>query len=116
MCLTELAELAARIHEQGGVVAAVCHGPAGLVNIRLSNGDYLIKGKQLAAFTDEEEKAVGLYETVPFLLADAVRARGGEHVPAANFQRQVVVSGRLVTGQNPASARGVAEAMLALLR
>lgn len=113
---TELARIAADIYEQGGVVAAVCHGPAGLVNIRLKNGQYLIAGKQLAAFTNEEEKAVGLYHVVPFLLEDAIKARGGEHLPAANFQKQVVVSERLVTGQNPASARGVAEAMLGLLR
>lgn len=111
-----LADIAARIYQQGGVVAAVCHGPAGLVNIRLDNGRYLVDGKDVAAFTNDEERAVGLHDTVPFLLADKLIERGARHLPAANFQKQVVVSERLVTGQNPASAQGVAEAVLGLLQ
>lgn len=69
----------------------------------------------VSAFTNDEERAVGLHDVVPFLLADGLQARGADYVPAPNFQAQVVVSERLVTGQNPASARGVAEAMLPLL-
>lgn len=111
----ELAAIAARIYERGGVVAAVCHGPAGLVNLKLSDGRYLVDGKDVSAFTNDEERVVGLYDTVPFLLADALQQRGARHLPAPNFQAQVVVSDRLVTGQNPASAKGVAEAMLPLL-
>ncbi|HID8535222.1 type 1 glutamine amidotransferase domain-containing protein [Stenotrophomonas maltophilia] len=111
----ELAAIAARIYERGGVVAAVCHGPAGLVNVKLSDGRCLVAGKDVSAFTNDEERAVGLYDAVPFLLADALQERGARHVPASNFQVQVVVSERLVTGQNPASAKGVAEAMLPLL-
>lgn len=111
----ELAAIAANIYERGGVVAAVCHGPAGLVNIKMPNGRYLVDGKDVSAFTNDEERAVGLYETVPFLLADVLKERGARHLPAPNFQAQVVVSERLVTGQNPASAQGVAEAMLPLL-
>lgn len=111
----ELASIAARIYERGGAVSAVCHGPAGLVNIKLSDGRYLVADKEVAAFTNDEERAVGLYNTVPFLLADVLQERGARHLPAANFEVQVVVSDRLVTGQNPASAKGVAEAMLPLL-
>ncbi|MFU8926991.1 type 1 glutamine amidotransferase domain-containing protein [Acinetobacter puyangensis] len=111
----ELALIAARIYERGGVVSAVCHGPAGLVNIKLSDGRYLVTGKKVSAFTNDEENAVGLYDIVPFLLADVLEERGAKHLPAANFEAQVVVSERLVTGQNPASAKGVAEAMLPLL-
>ena len=111
----ELAAIAARIYERGGLVAAVCHGPAGLINITLSDGHYLVEGKDISAFTNDEERAVGLYDTVPFLLADALQARGARHLPTANFQPQIVVSERLITGQNPASAKGVAEAMLPLL-
>jgi putative intracellular protease/amidase len=110
-----LAAIAARIHERGGVVAAVCHGPAGLVNVTLSDGRHLVDGQDVAAFTNDEERAVGLHDTVPFLLADALTQRGARHLAAPDFQAQVVVCGRLVTGQNPASARGVAEAMLPLL-
>lgn len=110
-----LAAIAAKIYERGGIVAAVCHGPAGLVNVKLSDGRYLVAGKEVSAFTNDEERAVGMVDTVPFLLADALQARGAKHVPAANFQRQIIVDERLVTGQNPASAAGVAEAMLTLL-
>lgn len=110
-----LATLAARIYEAGGVVGAVCHGPAGLVNVKLSNGDYLVKDKRVAAFTNEEERAVKLENVVPFLLAERLVERGAEHVPGPNWKPHVLVSDRLVTGQNPASAKGVAEAMVKLL-
>jgi putative intracellular protease/amidase len=112
----KLAQLAARTYERGGVVGAVCHGPAGLVNVKLSNGAYLVAGKDAAAFTDEEERAVGLESVVPFLLESKLRERGATMHPGPMWQKQVVTSERLVTGQNPASARGVADAMVELLR
>ncbi|PSB17724.1 type 1 glutamine amidotransferase domain-containing protein [Phormidesmis priestleyi ULC007] len=112
----ELAAIASTIYEQGGVVGAVCHGPAGLVNIKLSNGDYLVSGKTVAGFTNDEEAAVGLSEVVPFFLEEALTDRGATHTKAANFESHVVVSDRLVTGQNPASAAGVGEQMVKLLK
>jgi len=113
---TTLAEHAAMIYERGGIVGAVCHGPAGLLNVRLTNGSFLVAGKKVAAFTNQEEEAVGLTRVVPFLLADALTARGALHQSAGPWQKNVVVDERLVTGQNPASAKGVAEAMCGLLR
>jgi len=110
-----LAKVAARVYERGGVVGAVCHGPAALVHVTLSSGRPLVEGKRVAAFTNDEERAVGLAEIVPFLLADALVEKGAMHVPAANWAKQVIVSDRLVTGQNPASAGGVAEAMVQVL-
>jgi putative intracellular protease/amidase len=101
--------VAAQVYERGGVVAAVCHGPAALVNVQLGDGSYLVDGKRVGSFTNHEEQIVGLAETVPFLLADALVERGAEHVPGAPWTSKVVVDGRLVTGQNPQSARGVAE-------
>lgn len=112
----DLTALAAKIYESGGIVAAVCHGPAALVNLKLSNGQYLVDGKRVAAFTDDEERAVKLDGVVPFLLASALQRRGAIHVPAPNWQENVVVDGRLVTGQNPASAEGVGREMARLLR
>ncbi len=110
-----IAKAAAAVYEQGGVVSAVCHGPAGLVNVRLSDGSPLVAGKKVSAFTNDEEAAVGLTDTVPFLLADSLTERGAAHVPGPNFAANVVVDERLVTGQNPASAEGVANAVVALL-
>lgn len=112
---TRLAEIASSIYERGGVVSAVCHGPAALVNLRLSNGDFLVKGKTVAAFTNSEEEAVKLTKVVPFLLESKLIERGAIHVTAPNFQANVQTSARLVTGQNPASARGVAEAVVKVL-
>lgn len=109
------AKAAAAIYERGGVVAAVCHGPAALVNIQLSNGQYLLAGKDVAGFTNEEERAVKLDKVVPFLLEDAMVARGAKFHGAAMWQPQVVASERLVTGQNPASATGVAERVVDVL-
>jgi putative intracellular protease/amidase len=113
---TGLGDLAREIYETGGVVAAVCHGPAGLVNVKLSSGEYLVDGKEFAGFTNDEEDAVGMTEVVPFLLQDKLEERGGRHIKKPNFQPCVVVSERLVTGQNPASAKGVADAVLEILQ
>lgn len=108
-------ELIRTVYERGGVVAAVCHGPAALVNARLSSGKFLVAGKEVSAFTDEEEIAVQLEKVVPFALESTLRARGARFVEAPNFEKKVAVSRRLVTGQNPASATGVAEAVVELL-
>lgn len=111
-----LSALAGKVYDAGGVVGAVCHGPSGLVNVKLANGAYLVDGKRVAAFTNEEERAAGLEKVVPFMLADALTERGAKHEPAANWVVQVITDERLVTGQNPASASGVGEAMVTLLR
>ncbi|ARQ67549.1 type 1 glutamine amidotransferase domain-containing protein [Streptomyces marincola] len=111
----ELAGLAAEVYERGGVVAAVCHGPAALVNVKLTDGSYLVAGKQVASFTDDEEEAVGLTSVVPFLLETALVERGAKHTKAANFAPHAVADQRLVTGQNPASAAQVAELAVAEL-
>lgn len=108
----DLARIATSVYERGGVVAAVCHGPSALVNLRLSDGSHLVAGKRVAAFTNEEEATVGLTKVVPFLLADKLTEAGAIHLPAPNFTNQVIVDGRLVTGQNPQSARTLAEAVV----
>lgn len=111
-----LQKLAASIYEQGGVVGAVCHGPAALVEIKLSDGTALVAGKMVAPFTNAEEEAVGLTNVVPFLLEDRMRAAGASPVPAANFSENAVTAGRLVTGQNPASATKTAQQVVEALR
>jgi putative intracellular protease/amidase len=105
----QLATIAREIYESGGFVAAVCHGPSALVGITLSDGRALVDGKELAAFTNEEEAEAGLADVVPFLLQTRLEEEGAKHTGTAKFQPWVVMDGRLVTGQNPASAAGVAE-------
>lgn len=110
-----VARVAAGIYEAGGVVAAVCHGPSALVDVRLSDGSHLVAGRDVAAFTNEEEEAVGLTHVVPFLLESKLAEQGAIIAKAPKSQPMVAVSGRLVTGQNPASAKGVGEAMVKAL-
>lgn len=112
---TAAQRLTREIYERGGIVAAVCHGPAALVDVKLANGEYLVQGKRLAAFTNQEEETTGGIKIVPFLLADALVAHGALHQPAANWAENVVVDGRLITGQNPASAAAVGRALLRAL-
>lgn len=104
------------IYESGGVVAAVCHGPAALVNIKLSNGDYLIKGKNVTGFTNEEEDIVELSKFMPFMLEDKLKERGATFLGAKAWSEQVVVDGRIVTGQNPASASELGSKIVEILK
>lgn len=99
--------------ESGKVVSAVCHAPAVLVNVKLSDGSYLLQGKTVTGFSTAEESQVGLTEVVPFLPEDGLnKASGGKFVKAAEpWGEKVVVEGKLITGQNPGSATGVGEAI-----
>jgi putative intracellular protease/amidase len=101
---------------QGKVLAAVCHGPAGLLSLTTdSTGARLLTGKQVTGFSNQEEQAVGLESIVPFLLEDALCEAGAHYSSAGLWQAHVVEDGNLITGQNPASARGVAQAVSRLL-
>ena len=110
-----IAALTSNIFDHGGVVGAVCHGPAGIVNVKRADGEYLVKDLYVAAFTNAEEREVGLEREVPFLLADELEKHGAHHSPGPNWVINVCSSGRLVTGQNPASAARVGDAMKTML-
>ncbi len=99
------------IDAAGGIVSAVCHGPAALVNARRADGSLLVAGKRLAAFTNGEEEEVQSTHVVPFLLESTLIERGAQHQTAANWADNVVVDGRLITGQNPQSAAHLGEAL-----
>lgn len=103
------------IYRSGGVVAAVCHGPVGLLDLTLPDGRWLLEGKHVTSFTNDEEVACGNYDAVPFLLQSALVDRGARHSDAGVFRPSVVVDDRLVTGQNPPSSVGVATETLRLL-
>lgn len=100
----EIARIAEKIHSNGGVVAAVCHGPAGLVNLKRADGKYLVDGKKFVCFTNEEETLNGTQNIVPFLLQSALQSRGGIFEGEKPWSDNVMVDERLVTGQNPQSA------------
>jgi putative intracellular protease/amidase len=94
-------------------VAAVCHGPAALVNAVLSDGRPLVKGRRLTAFTDEEERLVKLDAVVPFLLETTLRERGARFERGPAWEPFTVRDGRLVTGQNPSSSAPAAREVMA---
>ena len=97
-------------------VAAVCHGPAVLAQAKAPNGEPLVKGKNVAGFTNSEEEAVQLTNIVPFLVEDKLKALGGNYSKGVDWAPYVVTDGLLITGQNPASSEPAAEALLALLK
>ncbi len=107
----ELQKIAATIYENGGIVSSICHGAAALVNLKLSDGSYLIDGKDVNSFTDSEERDQELEDVVPFLVESKLRERGANFHHAANGEAKVVVDGRLITGQNPTSATSLGQTL-----
>lgn len=97
-------------------VAAVCHAPAVLLNVKSPNRDLLVQGKKVTGFTNSEEEGVELTKVVPFLLEDALKACGAKFQRGDDWTSFVVTDGLLVTGQNPMSSEETAEALLKLLK
>ncbi len=96
-------------------VAAVCHAPGVLKNVKAADGAPLVKGKKVAGFTNSEEEAVGLTDIVPFLVEDMLKANGGIYSKGDDWSVYVVEDGLLITGQNPASSEKAAKMLLAKL-
>lgn len=111
---TALGTLIQRTVGAGGIVAAVCHGAAGLL-AAAANVPTLVKGRALTAFSDAEESIVGATEVVPFLLEKRLREIGAKFSSGAPFGVHVVRDGQLITGQNPASSNACAMAVVAAL-
>ncbi|WP_374055896.1 type 1 glutamine amidotransferase domain-containing protein [Rossellomorea sp. FM04394] len=112
---TTLHTMVRELYEADKVVAAVCHGPAGLVGVKLSNGEPLVKGKTIATFTDEEERETTLDRFMPFLLETRLRELGANVIVKDNWADHVEVDGNLVTGQNPQSTETAAKEVVKLL-
>ena len=99
----------------GKPVAAVCHGPAALVSARKADGKPLVAGRRITAFSDSEERAVGLMDVVPFALESRLRELGATLRTAPDFEPHAMRDGLLITGQNPASSEKVAQLLLEAL-
>src|SRR5581483_1325607 len=110
-----LARAVANAYDEGRVVAAVCHGPAGLVGAMRADGKALVGARRVTGFTNAEEAAVGLTDVVPFLLESRLRELGAIFESGAPFQPFVVRDANLVTGQNPQSSEAAAEAVVEAL-
>lgn len=96
-------------------VGAVCHAPAVFKNTNGADGKPLVSGKRVTGFTNTEEEGVGLTDVVPFLVEDMLKENGGKYEKGDDWASFVLTDGKLVTGQNPASSKEAAKALLALL-
>jgi putative intracellular protease/amidase len=105
------ANLIESFYTQNKPVAFVCHSPSVLKNVKV-NGEFLVKGKNFTGFSNTEEAAVGLTDIVPFLLEDTLQENGGVYSKAEDWHPYAVEDGLLITGQNPASSKLVAEKLL----
>ncbi|APR81173.1 ThiJ/PfpI family protein [Minicystis rosea] len=99
----------------GKIVSAVCHGPAAFLGVTLADGTPLVRGRRLTSFSNAEEEGYAKAD-VPFKLEDALRAEGAEFDSVDPWQAKVIVDGRLMTGQNPASGGALAQAIVGALR
>jgi putative intracellular protease/amidase len=108
----QLSAITRTIYENGGVVSAICHGQAALVNLKLADGNYLVAGKRLTSFSHRGERERELDGIVPFSLQQTLEAHGALYTSAPGRAPHIVTDGRLVTGQNPASAAGLAHQLV----
>jgi putative intracellular protease/amidase len=108
----EFAKLAATHYEKGGLIGAVCHGPAALLPITLSSGEALLANKSVTSFTREEEVDYGTIHDIPFLLEEALARKAVRFNKVQPWQDFVIEDDRVITGQNPASAYSVATALV----
>ncbi|KAH6972794.1 class I glutamine amidotransferase-like protein [Ilyonectria sp. MPI-CAGE-AT-0026] len=112
--------LVREFYESGKIVSAVCHGPAALVNVKLSDGTYMVKDQAVTGFSNAEEDAYKFTDAMPFLLEDELRNHGGKYEKADQlFGVKVVVSGKsgnLVTGQNPPSAGVIGKTLVEVIQ
>jgi putative intracellular protease/amidase len=111
-----LGKLLVDFDARGKIVSAVCHGPSGFVGPIRADGKPLVAGRTLAAFTDQEERAVGLDKAVPFLLESRLKELGATVITAADFSVQALRDGNFITGQNPPSSARTAELVVEALR
>lgn len=113
----DLARVTAALFEAGKIVSAVCHGPAGLLEVKLSDGSYLVADKKVTGFSWNEEVKAGREHAVPYNLEEELQKRGAKYEKAwIAFNSHVVEDGLLITGQNPASAEGVGKAVVKRLK
>ena len=113
--LDHLQNAVVRAWSTGKLVTAVCHGPCALLGVDLGDGTPFVRGKKLTSFSTKEEYDYAR-DDVPYELEDALRAEGAEYASAPNWQPHVIVDGRLITGQNPASAGPLAKELVAALK
>lgn len=107
-----LGALATALYAAGKPVAAICHGVVGLLGATKPDGTPLVAGKALTCFSNAEEAMLEYDKIVPLLAETALVEQGALYRKAAPFEPMLVEDGDLITGQNPASAQPLAEALI----
>jgi putative intracellular protease/amidase len=116
-----LLSIIATIYERGGVVGACGHGPGSLGDVKLSNGQYLVKGKRLTGFpnaSEQNSKWTKGGTLLPFRVEDRLRARGALFLTKADLadKHEPVIDQRMVTTMFLPSSAIVAQEMVNLLQ
>ncbi|WP_348699633.1 type 1 glutamine amidotransferase domain-containing protein [Duganella fentianensis] len=104
------------LHAANRPIAMVCHAPAILRDIKNDAGEYLVKGVRLTGFKNAEDAEIELDKHLLFSLEDELKGRGADYQSKANWEPNVVIDGPLMTGQSPASAAPLAQALADRLR
>ncbi|MET4548778.1 putative intracellular protease/amidase [Lactococcus lactis] len=112
----DLRKIAEQIYKSGGFLVSVCHGAAGLLNLMDENEEYLIKGKVITGFTNDEEKINGTTAKVPFLTETELIQCGAKYKKVSPFKEFVVTDGHIITGQNPQSPKKVGSVLIEELK
>ena len=111
-----LQKITRNLYENFGLIGAICHGSSIFANLKLSNGTYLVSGKKISCFTNEEEEFLKLENVVPFLLESRLSNLGAKHSKAEKFEPYIEQDNRLITAQNPASSEQFANALVDRLK
>lgn len=113
----DLQSIIETLHAKVKVIAAICHGPAALINPVDEANEPIIAGRKVTGFSNLEEQLVFLKDAVPFLLEDKLKEKGGCYQSAKlPMLPYVVRDGNIVTGQNPASSKKLAEQVIEALK
>ncbi|GAB3062694.1 type 1 glutamine amidotransferase domain-containing protein [Salinicoccus sesuvii] len=108
----DIQNILAFFKDDSRVISAVCHGPAAFADAKTKDGKYVVDGVKLTGFTNEEEKAMGLLDDMPFALQSKLESHGAGFVVGESMEEHVVTDGNFITGQNPASAEAAARAVV----
>lgn len=111
-------DISRKIYENRGIVSAICHGTAGIVNLKLTNGKYLYEEKEVNGFADAfENKNKAYYKTFPFSIEEAITKNGGNFIYSKKgWDNHYIVDGRLITGQDPTASVSVAKQVVVILQ
>lgn len=113
----EIQKIVATIYKNNGIISAVCHGTAGIVNLKDETGTYLYKGKKLTGFPDKfENKNATYYQSFPFSIEETILKNGGDfNYSEKGWDNFYAIDGRFITGQDPSSSKTVAEKVIELI-